>query len=75
MFQVINYVDNECDLIYECRVCRTLFRSLANFILHKREYCREQFRVTFQYSGSFNQVREYTYLIINCEYIFFSIGI
>lgn len=30
---------NECDLIYECKVCRSLHRSLANFIAHKRVYC------------------------------------
>lgn len=33
----------ECDLVYECKVCRNLFRSLANFVSHKRVYCREQF--------------------------------
>lgn len=35
----------ECDVVYECRVCRSLFRSLANFISHKRAYCREKFNV------------------------------
>lgn len=29
--------------MYECRTCRTIFRSLANFILHKRSYCLERF--------------------------------
>lgn len=42
-FQVKNYLINECDIIYECRMCRSLFRSLANFILHKRSYCHEKF--------------------------------
>lgn len=37
----------ECDLVYECRVCRSLFRSLANFISHKRIYCKERFDITF----------------------------
>ncbi|XP_020706291.2 uncharacterized protein LOC105686520 [Athalia rosae] len=36
----------ECDVIYECRICRSLFRSLANFISHKRVYCTEKFNVT-----------------------------
>lgn len=31
--------------MYECRICRTIFRSLANFILHKRNYCRSKFKV------------------------------
>ncbi|XP_046742724.1 uncharacterized protein LOC124409259 [Diprion similis] len=35
----------ECDVVYECRVCRSLFRSLANFISHKRVYCREKFNI------------------------------
>ncbi|KAF3430109.1 hypothetical protein E2986_03992 [Frieseomelitta varia] len=37
----------ECDLIYECRICQSLFRSLANFISHKRVYCKKKFDVTF----------------------------
>jgi len=33
----------ECDLIYECRTCRSLFRNIINLISHKKEYCREKF--------------------------------
>lgn len=39
-----NYISQECDILYECRFCRTIFRSLANFILHKRRYCRDKVR-------------------------------
>ncbi|XP_018790369.1 PREDICTED: uncharacterized protein LOC108969845 [Bactrocera latifrons] len=30
----------ECRLIYECKLCRNMFRSLSQFIGHKREFCR-----------------------------------
>lgn len=48
-FQVRKLLSNECDIIYECKVCRNLFRSLANFISHKRVYCRATFCSTLQY--------------------------
>lgn len=28
--------------MYECRVCRSIFRSISNFILHKRLFCEEK---------------------------------
>lgn len=34
---------NECDIIYECKACRNIFRSLANFVSHKRTYCTTNF--------------------------------
>lgn len=42
----------ECDLIYECRICQSLFRSLVNFISHKRVYCKKKFDVTFAKNSS-----------------------
>jgi len=33
---------NECTVIYECKVCFNLFRSLANFISHKRTFCKNK---------------------------------
>uniref|UniRef100_A0A8D8WF20 Zinc finger protein 800 n=1 Tax=Cacopsylla melanoneura TaxID=428564 RepID=A0A8D8WF20_9HEMI len=33
----------ECALIYECKVCRGLFRSIINFVIHKRKYCVTKF--------------------------------
>lgn len=46
----------ECDVIYECRVCRSLFRSLANFISHKRVYCREKFNVSLCRKTSYENI-------------------
>ncbi|KAH8242870.1 hypothetical protein KR032_002698 [Drosophila birchii] len=37
--EVRNLLSLECSLIYECKVCRNMFRSLANFISHKRVFC------------------------------------
>ncbi|CAH2105777.1 unnamed protein product [Euphydryas editha] len=41
-----NLLTNECDLLYECKVCRNIFRSLANFISHKRVYCKEKYNTS-----------------------------
>lgn len=42
-------MSNECELVYECKVCRNLFRSLANFISHKRVYCKTTYCSSQQY--------------------------
>lgn len=42
-FQFKLLLANECDIIYECKACRNIFRSLANFITHKRMYCTTNF--------------------------------
>uniref|UniRef100_A0A915J7N3 Uncharacterized protein n=1 Tax=Romanomermis culicivorax TaxID=13658 RepID=A0A915J7N3_ROMCU len=39
--EVKNLLSYECDFILECRICRNFFRSLPNFIIHKRAYCKE----------------------------------
>ncbi|XP_023015680.2 uncharacterized protein [Leptinotarsa decemlineata] len=41
--EVKNYIIYECEIMYECRICKSIYRSLANFILHKRNYCRDKF--------------------------------
>ncbi|XP_060524900.1 zinc finger protein 800 [Cylas formicarius] len=40
--EVKGYVMHECGIMYECKVCRSIYRSLANFVLHKRCYCKER---------------------------------
>lgn len=41
--EIRKLLTSECDVMYECRVCRNIFRSLTNFISHKRVYCRKLF--------------------------------
>ncbi|XP_052236032.1 uncharacterized protein LOC127847864 isoform X2 [Dreissena polymorpha] len=36
-------LQDECDYILECKVCRNMFRSFPNFVAHKRVYCTETF--------------------------------
>ncbi len=43
--QIKQLLNNECDIIYECKVCKNLFRSLLNFISHKRVYCCDAYNV------------------------------
>ncbi|MFH4973644.1 hypothetical protein AB6A40_000353 [Gnathostoma spinigerum] len=38
--EIRNLVQNECDIIFECRFCRNMFRSVINFVSHKRAFCR-----------------------------------
>lgn len=44
-FQVKLLLNNECDIIYECKICKNLFRSLLNFISHKRIYCCDMYHI------------------------------
>ena len=38
--EVKDLILNECDIIFECKACRNLFRSLCNFMDHKRQFCQ-----------------------------------
>ena len=42
--EVQDVLINECDLIFECKVCRSMFRGLPNFMAHKRVYCLMQYQ-------------------------------
>lgn len=43
--EVKSILTYECNVIYECRVCHSLFRSIVNLVSHKREYCQEKFDI------------------------------
>lgn len=53
----------ECDIIYECRVCRNLFRSLANMISHKRVYCKTSYSYTKHCLNRNHMIEDYTVVI------------
>lgn len=39
--EIKHLLRQECRIIFECCACMSLFRSLANFLAHKRVYCKE----------------------------------
>ncbi|KAL6729452.1 hypothetical protein Aduo_000503 [Ancylostoma duodenale] len=41
-------LDNECQMLFECRTCGEVFRSLMFFISHKRTFCRDTPGIEFQ---------------------------
>ena len=46
---------NECNVIYECKVCFNLFRSLANFISHKRSFCKNRCKTVLHHHNNPDQ--------------------
>jgi Zinc finger, C2H2 type/Zinc-finger of C2H2 type len=63
--QLRKLLSRECDLIYECKVCRNIFRSLTNFISHKRVYCRSSFSASdhFHFRDNGFQVQDISTII------------
>ncbi|KAM8703076.1 hypothetical protein ACLKA7_005416 [Drosophila subpalustris] len=53
--EVRRLLSEECSLIYECNVCRNMFRSLANFISHKRVFCCISARLSSHHTGHTDQ--------------------
>ncbi|KAI6232015.1 hypothetical protein M3Y95_00442200 [Aphelenchoides besseyi] len=41
--EVRHLLDKECDVIYECKYCREMFRSIVTFVSHKRTSCRSMY--------------------------------
>lgn len=71
--EVKSILDYECEVIYECRICRSLFRSLANFISHKRVYCTDKYDVSVDKNAIDppGMVRINYYLFLSSFSIFF----
>lgn len=60
--EMLHLLSYECDIVYECRVCRNMFRSLANFISHKRVYCRQRYSPSKDLFRSHDMAEDYTVL-------------
>jgi len=41
--EIKNFLLNEINLMYECKICFSVFRSLANLIAHKRTFCKGKY--------------------------------
>ncbi|XP_020281413.1 zinc finger protein 800 [Pseudomyrmex gracilis] len=52
--EVKSILSYESNIIYECRKCLSLFRSIINLISHKRFYCTEKFNVTQKVANKHN---------------------
>jgi len=42
--EVKEYLLDEINLMYECKTCFSVFRSLANLIAHKRTFCKSRYK-------------------------------
>ncbi|KAF4517597.1 hypothetical protein B566_EDAN008586 [Ephemera danica] len=49
--RVQQLLGTECNVILECIKCRSLFRSIANFISHKRAYCNKPYNAETHDTG------------------------
>jgi len=67
--EVRSYLLNEVNLIYECKVCHNMFRSLVNLIAHKRSFCKQQYKqVTHFYDDQDNtKAAELETVVIEAE--------
>ncbi|XP_011690184.1 PREDICTED: MATH and LRR domain-containing protein PFE0570w isoform X2 [Wasmannia auropunctata] len=52
--EVKSILSYECNIIYECRICYSMYRSIVNLVSHKREYCKEKFDVTHREFHDYN---------------------
>eukprot|EP00090_Calanus_glacialis_P039965 TRINITY_DN6961_c0_g1_i1.p1 TRINITY_DN6961_c0_g1~~TRINITY_DN6961_c0_g1_i1.p1 ORF type:complete len:820 (-),score=223.21 TRINITY_DN6961_c0_g1_i1:225-2684(-) len=42
--EVKNFLLNEINLMYECKTCFSVFRSIANLVAHKRTFCKGRYQ-------------------------------
>lgn len=68
--EVKSILSYECNIIYECRTCHSLFRSIVNLISHKREYCRTKFDITLHRNilHNYNVSRKCLFIYSHCCY-------
>lgn len=52
-------MSNECDILFECRVCKNIFRSISNLISHKRSYCLDKYNCVIHLKCSNKHENDY----------------
>uniref|UniRef100_A0AC34GVM6 C2H2-type domain-containing protein n=1 Tax=Panagrolaimus sp. ES5 TaxID=591445 RepID=A0AC34GVM6_9BILA len=67
--EVKDLLKYECEMIYECRLtnrfCRSLFRSIPNFLSHKRQYCKTLCRTVTPNTLISKHLEDFTTLYVN----------
>lgn len=48
--------------MYECRICRNIFRSISNFITHKRSYCLDKYNCVIHLKCSNKLDNDYVHI-------------
>lgn len=74
--EVKTILSYECSIIYECCVCRSLFRSIVNLVSHKREYCKEKFDITLRKRvlNSYNMVSRVWSACYHCSLLYLRVN-
>ncbi|KAF2363714.1 Aldehyde dehydrogenase domain [Trinorchestia longiramus] len=56
----------ECEVLYECKVCRSLFRSVVNFLAHKRIFCTlsHNSNNTFYHEGASSRLTPHSSTVV-----------
>ncbi|XP_033225366.1 uncharacterized protein LOC117178182 isoform X2 [Belonocnema kinseyi] len=44
--EIKDLLTHEVNILYECRICGSIYRSLLNIVSHKRVFCKEKVNIT-----------------------------
>jgi hypothetical protein len=63
--EVKDLLKYECEMIFECRYCRNLFRSIPTFLSHKRQFCKTLCRTVTPSRLISKHLQDFTTLYVN----------